>query len=150
MSKYQDVFNDTQALYTRLIIKSGLSNNVNIVILTDNNAKDIFKVNKANALLKHRTGDDVIIVINEKIFEKLTDQQKEIVAEESLASVNYDLENDKLVITKPDVVTFSGILSKYTFATWDVLRQSIDSLYQAEEELADALAASSKSKKQPA
>ena len=67
MAKYEDVFLDTQNLYTKLIVKSGLSNNLNIVILTDNRAKDIFKVTKANALLKHRAGDDVIVVINEKI-----------------------------------------------------------------------------------
>jgi hypothetical protein len=151
MAKYEDVFLDTQNLYTKLIVKSGLSNNLNIVILTDNRAKDIFKVTKANALLKHRAGDDVIVVINEKIFDKLTAEQKEIVAEESLASIGYDLENDKLIISKPDVVTWSGLIEKHTFAKWNVLRETIKSLYHAEEELEDKIASSNKKgKKQPA
>ena len=100
-------------------------------------------------MLKFRTGDDVIIVLNEKIFDQLTTEQRLIVVEESLSSIHYDMENDKLVISKPDVVTFSGVLSKHTFAVWDVLRESIKTLYAAEKQAEDeAKAATAKPKKQ--
>ncbi len=95
-------------------------------------------------MLKYRTGDDVIIVLNEKIFDQLTPAQRIIVAEESIASVGYDLEAGKLIISKPDVVTFSGLLSKHSFEVWNVLRESIKTLYQKEEQTEDELAASSK------
>ena len=84
-------------------------------------------------------------------MKRLTAEQKEIVAEESLASIGYDLENDKLIISKPDVVTWSGLIEKHTFAKWNVLRETIKSLYHAEEELEDKIASSNKKgKKQPA
>jgi hypothetical protein len=70
--------------------------------------------------------------LNEKIFEQLTDSQKHIVVEDSLASIHFDTEKDKLVITKPDVIAYSGILSKFTFDTWNVVRESIKTLYAAE------------------
>ena len=131
------------------MVRTGLSNLVNITILANNKAKDLFKVNKANELLKFRTGDDVIIVLNEKIFDQLTQEQRLIVVEESLASLSYDTEADKLVINKADVVTFSGVLAKHTFATWDVLRESIKTLYAAEKQAEDeAKAATAKPKKQ--
>jgi hypothetical protein len=147
MAKYEEVFEETKNLYTQLMLASGISNNINITILANNKAKDIFKVNKANELLKYRTGDDIIIVLNEKIFDQLTPAQRRIVAEESLASVGYDLESEKIVISKPDVVTFSGLLSKHSFEVWNVLRESIKSLYAKEEQTEDEVAASSKSKK---
>ena len=138
MAKFDLPFEDTQDLYTQAIDKRGLSANINITILVDNKAKEIFKVNKANELLKFRTGDDIIIVLNEKIFEQLEPEQQIIVVEESLSSIHFDDEKDKLVINKPDVVTFSGVLSKHTFLVWDALRESIKTLYavekQAEEE----------------
>ena len=58
-------------------------------------------------------------------------------------------ENDKLIITKPDVVTFSGVLSKHTFDKWDALRESIKTLYAAEKQAEDEAAnTTSKGKKQ--
>jgi hypothetical protein len=141
MAKFEQPFEDTQDLYDQAIERAGLSNYVNITILANNKAKEIFKVNKASDLLKFRTGDDIIIVINEKIFDQLEDAQKIIVVEESLASISYDTENDKLVISKPDVTTFSGILGKHTFETWNTLRESIKSLYDKEKEDEDASAA---------
>ena len=117
--------------------------------MVNNKSKELFKIIKANELLKYKTGDDIIIVLNEQIFEQLTDEQRRIVVEESLASIHYDMENDKLVITKPDVVTFSGVLSKHTFEKWDALRESIKTLYAAEKQAEDEAANStSKGKKQ--
>jgi len=149
MAKFEEPFEDTQDLYSEVIKTVGLDQHVNITILVNNKAKELFKINKANDLLKHRTGDDIIIVLNEKIFEGLTDEQRRIVIEESLASIHYDMENDKLVISKPDVVTFSGVLAKHTFDKWEALRESIKTLYAAEKQVEDEAAnATSKGKKQ--
>ena len=149
MAKFEEPFEDTQDLYNEVIKTAGLDQYVNITILVNNKAKELFKINKANELLKYRTGDDIIIVLNEKIFEGLTEDQRRIVVEESLASIHYDMENDKLVITKPDVVTFSGVLAKHTFDKWETLRESIKTLYAAEKQVEDEAAnATSKGKKQ--
>lgn len=132
MAKFDEPFEDTQALYDEKIKAVGLDQFINITVVVNNTAKELFKVNKANDLLKYRTGDDVLIVLNEKIFEQLTDAQKHIVVEDSLASIHFDTEKDRLVITKPDVIAYSGILSKFTFETWNVVRESIKTLYAAE------------------
>lgn len=132
MAKFDEPFEDTQALYDEKIKAVGLDQFINITVVVNNTAKELFKVNKANDLLKYRTGDDVLIVLNEKIFEQLTDAQKHIVVEDSLASIHFDSEKDRLVITKPDVIAYSGVLSKFTFETWNVVRESIKTLYAAE------------------
>ena len=132
-NNYEEPFEETQTLYTQAIVAANL-NHVNITILTDNTAKEIFKVIKANKLLNYRTGDDVIIVINEKILDQLEPAQRLIVVEESIAGIVYDSENDSFEIKKPDVNTFSGVLSKHTYAVWNVLRESIKTLYQVEKD----------------
>lgn len=137
MAKYEEPFEDTTELFNQVISDAGLERYLTITVLVNNKAKEIFKVNKANELLKFRTGDDIIIVINEKIFEGLTDDQKRIVVEEAIAYISYDTENDKVVITKPDFMAHSGILRKHTFATIEVVRESVKSLYDAEKETED-------------
>lgn len=149
-TNFEEPFEETQTMYTQAIVAAGLNGLVNITVLTDNKAKEIFKVNKANKLLQYRTGDDVIIVLNEKIFEQLEEPQRLIVVEESLSAISYDSENDVLEVSAPDVKTFKGVLKKHTYAVWEVVQESISTLYQVEKDEEQArkdAAAAGKAKK---
>ena len=139
--KFEEPFEETLTLYNQLIANAGLAAHLNITIVVNNKAKEIFKVVKANDLLNYRTNDDVLIILNEKIFDRLEPEQRTIVAEESLAAIHYDLESGTLVMSKPDVITFSGILGKHTFETWNILRESIKTLYHAEKQAEEEAAA---------
>lgn len=139
MAKFQEVFKDTQDLFNKLIDKAGFENyGIHIKVLANNRLKEIGKLVKANDLIKHMTSEDVIVLLNETIFEKLTPEQKTMVAEELLAPISFDTENDKIVIGKPDVKTYSGLLRKYTYAKYEVLLESIKTLFQAEKDKEDA------------
>ncbi len=138
MAKFEEVFKDTQELFSKLITKADLERFVHIKILANNRLKEIGKVVKANDLVKHMTNEDVVILLNERIFEQLEKEQQTMIAGELLASVSYDTENDKLIITKPDVHTYSGLLRKYTYAKYEVLLQSIKTLFQVEKDKEDA------------
>lgn len=137
MAKYEEVFEDTQTMFADAIDKSGLNRYANITVLANNKAKEITKISKANDLFKFKTGDDICIIINEKIFEKLTPEQQLIVVEESIAGISFDSEKDKIDNKTEDFKAFSGILRKYGFETIDVIRESIKSLYQIEKDQDD-------------
>lgn len=137
MAKYEEPFEDYAELFNEVISEAGLDHLMNITILANNKAKEIFKVNKANELLNFRTGDDVIIVFNQKIFEQLPEDQQRIIVEEAIAYISYDTEKDKVVITQPDFMAHSGILRKHGFQTIEVVRESVKTLYQAEKEAED-------------
>jgi TRAP-type C4-dicarboxylate transport system substrate-binding protein len=147
MAKYEEVFTDTQDLYTRLITNSNLEH-INITILADNKAKKITNTTKANPLMKFRTGDDIIIVLNEKIFEQLPEEQQTILAEESLAGIFYNEEKEAVEIQKEDFIAFSGVIRKYGFDTVEVLRESVKTLYAVEKQAEDEAKNAKTSKKQ--
>lgn len=137
MAKYEEPFEDYAELFNQVISDAGLDHLMNITILANNKAKEIFKVSKANELLNFRTGDDVIIIFNQKIFEQLPDEQQRIIVEEAVAYISYDTEKDKVVITQPDFMAHSGILRKHGFETIEAVRESVKTLYQAEKETED-------------
>ena len=147
MAKYEEVFTDTQDLYTRLIADANLEH-INITILADNKAKKISTVIKANALMKFRTSDDIIIVLNEKIFEQLPEEQQIIIAEESLSGIYYNEEKEAVEIKKEDFTAFSGVIHKYGFDTVVVLRESVKTLYAVEKQAEDEAKNAKTSKKQ--
>jgi hypothetical protein len=134
MAKYLEPFDDTKEIFNEAITKANLDLNVTFKILVDNRQKDIYRVFKANDLIKHMTNNDIVIVINETIYDKLNLEQKIMVTEEALAGVHYDNEKEKVIITKGDVITYSGLLRRYGYEKYEVLRESIKTLYNAEKE----------------
>jgi hypothetical protein len=80
------------------------------------------------------TNNDVVIVVNETIFDRLETSQQHMVAEEATAGIHYDLEKEKLIITKGDITTFSGLLRKHGYEKYEALRESIKTLYDADKE----------------
>ena len=133
MAKFEEPYEDIESLFNDIITNhSTLPPSVNIKLLADNKLKKIFKVMRANDLVKYRTGDDVFIIINQNIFERLEEQQQMIVAEEAVAYIGYDIDKDKLILTEPDFLAHSGILRKHSFEVIERVRETIKSLYEAE------------------
>lgn len=92
------------------------------------NLKEVGKVVKANDLLKHLAGEDIVILINEKVFEELEDEQRLMVVEELVAEIYFNPENGKLTLVKPDFNTFSLFLRKFGYDKIEVLRESVKSI----------------------
>jgi hypothetical protein len=134
MAKFDEVFEDTQALFTNFTSQIDNLRGINIKILAQNRLKDIAKVVKANDLVKHMTNEDIIILLNEQIFEQLEDEQKMMVVEEQIAKIYFDEEKDKLSIVNPDVNTFSLLLRKYGYERYERLNESIKALFSQEAE----------------
>lgn len=138
MAKFEEPYEDIDALFVDVITNhSTLPETVNIKLLADNKLKKIFKVMRANDLIKYRTGDDVFIIINQAIFDRLEEPQKMIVAEEAVAYIGYDIDKDKVTITEPDFLAHSGILRKHSFEVIERVRETIKSLYEAENQSED-------------
>jgi hypothetical protein len=130
MNKFEEVYDDVQELFDGLLDATGLDNHINVKLLDNSELKEIGKVTKANEILKHMTNVDVIVVINGSIFEKLELEQKKMVVEELLARIHFDTEKGKMVITTPDVKTYSLLLRKYGYDKYEVLNESIKTLFQ--------------------
>jgi len=113
MAKFEQPFPDTQDIFQTVIDGTDLERNVNIKLLTNNRLKEIGKVTKTNDLVQYLSSEDVIIQINEEVFEKLDELQQIIVAESLLAYVSFDMEKEKLTISKPDVMGHSVVISKF-------------------------------------
>lgn len=138
---YTEVSTDTQKIFNRFIDEADLERVVTIKFLGCPELKQIGKVVKANDLLRFMTENDVIILINEIIFDKLEQDQKELVAQELIAYIGFDFEKGKLVITQPDVNTFSLLLKKVGSEKYlkiqEIIRLAFEQLKDKESENAE-------------
>ncbi len=132
MPEYFDPFPSTTEIFDKVIAEIGLNDYLNIVILSDNKAKKIFVVKKATPIHKHRVDDDVIIILNESVFDKLTEPQKLIVVEDALSRISFG--DDKLTITTPDVVVNRLVLTKFGTEDYFILQDAINLIYSQEKD----------------
>lgn len=134
MARFEQPFEDTKAIFDSLIVLAELDRTVTIEVLVNNRQKEIYKLIKTNDLTKYKTGVDVFVVINEKVFDQLSDEHKLIISDEALAGIHYDFEKDKLTIGKADFTTFSGLLQKYGADQCVALKELIKLIYSQEKQ----------------
>ena len=149
MGKFQEVYEETKQLFNDHISNSGIPGFVNIKILSNESLKAWFgQVTKSQDIIKFMTDYDVIIQINEPIFDQLQSEQKEYVVKDLLAQITYNLESDKLSIVKADINTFSGVLRQYSIDEYIGICESIKTLQEQkkiDEDLAKQAAKKNKS-----
>lgn len=134
MAKFEEPFEDTQTLFDQFVNQVDNLREVNLKIIVQNNLKEIGKVTKASDLNRHMHSYDIVILLNEAVFEALEDEQRLIVVEELIAQIYYDDEKDKVTIIKPDLTTFSLLLIKYGAEKYLRLCESIKAVLAQTEE----------------
>ena len=130
MAKFEEGYQETLDEFQTQIRQSNIPEFINIKILSNNTIKDFGTVTKAQDIVKFMTDYDVIIQINEPIFDKLENEQKEYVVKDLLARIVYELDKDKLTISQPDVTTFSGVLRQYSIDHYMSIKESIVTLLE--------------------
>lgn len=113
MAKFEEPFEDTKQIFQTVIDGTDLERNVNIKILTNNKLKEIGTVTKTNELVQFLSSENIIIQVNEEVFEMLDELQKTLVADSLVTAIEYDAEKGKISLRKPDVVGHSGVITKY-------------------------------------
>jgi hypothetical protein len=145
MAKFEEVYEDTMKLFNLHIGNSNIPTLVKIKVLSNEGLKECTgKVTKAQDIIKFMTKYDVIIQINEPIFDQLGDDQKDYIVKDLLAQIHYDMDKDKLNILKPDVSTFSGVLRQYDIDQYLGIKDSIASLLAKKKEEEDIAKAAAK------
>jgi hypothetical protein len=139
MAKFEEVYEDTLTLFQKHIDQTSIPRMVKIKILSNDAIKKEFgKVSKTSDIVKFMTDYDVVIQVNEPIFDQLEDKQKEYVVRDLLAQIVYDMEKDKISIVSHDITTFSGVLRNFDIDTYLSIKESIITLLEQKQIEADS------------
>jgi hypothetical protein len=128
--KYFDMCEDLESYFTKAFADAGLERVLNLRVLGCKNQKKVTDgPKKVPPLYSYMTKEDIVVTVNEEIFELLIEEQRIIVAEEAIAAISYDFEKDIASIATPDFQTYGLIIRKYGFETMETLRETLKSLY---------------------
>lgn len=103
-------------------------------IIINDKQKEVIKIKKLTPDIKFALGDDLLITVNEYILDRLPEVEKNMHIQEMLTGVWFNAETDKLIIEQPDVKTYSGFLQKFGYEKYEVMKESIKTLYIAKKD----------------
>ena len=69
---------------------------IELKVISTPKAKSILKVQRANATTNYLTKKDVILIVFEEAFDRLTEEHKNLLMEGALSNISYDTDKDKL------------------------------------------------------
>lgn len=69
---------------------------INLKVLSITKSKNVLKVSRANATTHFLTDKDVILIVYEEAFDRLSDEFKNKLMEGAISNIGYDTEKDKL------------------------------------------------------
>jgi len=136
MAKWDDPSDETINDITEVLINTGLDNRVDTKIIANNDQKNkVITLKKAQPFIKFAFGYELILIINQVIYNKLPILQKRLCIEEALSGAYHN--GERLVVGQPDLKTFHGFLDKHGYDQFKILEESIKSLYEAEKNNGD-------------
>lgn len=69
---------------------------IDLKVLSVTKAKQVLKVQRANATTHFLTKKDVVITVYEEAFDRLSDEHKNLLMEGAISNISYDTMKDKL------------------------------------------------------
>mgnify|MGYP001768261202 CR=1 FL=1 len=98
---------------------SGLEKKLNLpvdikyVYQADDKQKSLIKIIKIADRYSNLLKADLLVSFNEDFFDAFDDEAKNILIDQELALIEFNLEKGTLKIGRPDLITSSGVIRKY-------------------------------------
>lgn len=106
MAKFGKVTEETQELVDKISNETGLIQFIDIEAVSVPKSKKVIDIKRCPPLGEHVAGKSevVCVIVYEKAFERLSEEQQELLMREAFNMVHYDAEKDKIVIGCPQIV----------------------------------------------
>lgn len=105
MAKFGKVSEETQELIDKISSETGLVQFMDIEAMSVLKSKKVIDIKRCPPLGEHVAGklDVVCVIVYEKAFERLDEEQQEILMRDAFNTINFDSEKDRIVIGCPQI-----------------------------------------------
>lgn len=101
MAKLKIASPDIQKLVQDVVTEAGLSNIIKFQALSVPKSKEVVKVKKASSDAEALSDKEVIVIVYEEAFDRVTESEQLEWLRREISKVSYDVEKDKVVIGCP-------------------------------------------------
>ncbi len=111
--KFYELSEDVIGTFNEVYNTKSFPINIGFQFLGASKQKQLIKLSKLNDQYQYLLSKDMIVCINEEVFDKFDEESKRILIEQELDKIWVDANSGKIKTIKPDLNTFSGLVNKY-------------------------------------
>lgn len=113
MSKFYELSEDTISIFNGIFVKKAFPVDVKFQFIGSESQKNLIKITKINDQFSFLLGKELLVSINEDLVNVFDEESVQILIEQEMDKVSINIDTGKIKLVKPDLTTFSGIVSKY-------------------------------------
>ena len=103
---------DTQNKFLEIVRKKVL-NDVSFQFIGSDSQKIVCKVSKLSDQYEYLLKNHILVSINEVLMSKFDDESINILFEQEIDKISFNVETGKVKLVKPDISTFSSLIKKW-------------------------------------
>lgn len=113
MSKFYEVSEDTEKVFFNIFNKKSFPVSVKFQFVGCENQKTLIKISKIADQFSFLLEKELLISVNEDLLNVFDDESITILIEQEIDKISIDTQSGKIKMIKPDLTTFSSLISKY-------------------------------------
>jgi len=113
MSKFYEISEDTKKDFFDIFNKKSFPLSLNFQFVGSESQKNLIKISKISDQFSFLMNKDLLVSINEDLMSVFDQTSITILIEQEIDKINMDIKSGKIKMVKPDLSTFSSIISKY-------------------------------------
>ncbi len=112
VSKFYDVSDETINIFSEIVRKKVL-NDVSFQYIGCDSQKVVVKISKLAEQYEYMLKKHILVSINEKLMVDFDDEAINILFEQEIDKITFNIETGKVKLRKTDINTFASLIKKY-------------------------------------
>ena len=112
ISKYYDVSEETSNIFLEIVRKKVL-NDVSFQFIGCDSQKVVVKISKLSEQYEYMLKKHILVSINEILMTKFDEECINILFEQEIDKISFNIETGKVKLRKTDINTFSSLIKKW-------------------------------------
>lgn len=113
MSKFYEVSQDTKEVFLKVFNKKSFPLAINFQFVGSENQKSLIKITKLSDQFIFLLNKELIVQVNEDLMSVFEEESITILIEQEIDKISVDTQSGKIKMIKPDLTTFSSLITKY-------------------------------------
>lgn len=111
---YENLSDDIIDYFKKIENSFAMPMDVKFKFMSNSKQKKLINITKISDTYSYLLDSDILVVFNEDYFDNFDDQTRQILIEQEIDKIEFDLEKGTIKIKQPEINTSCGIIEKFT------------------------------------
>jgi len=112
--QYESLSDEIIAYFKKVEKQFAMPMDVKFVFVANSKQKRMIKISKITDIYSYLLDADLLVVFNEEYFNNFDEQTRQILTEQEIDMIEFDLDKGTIKIKEPEINTSSGIIEKFS------------------------------------